>query len=82
MADFPPKKAPISCGAGIKKEKKKAPKKEWQRHDKIKNIGLFSVRKKAPKKRKNKSQKRQNPPKIHLKKSRKKPPPKTTKKAL
>jgi len=27
LADFPPKKAPISCGAGIKKEKKKAPKK-------------------------------------------------------
>lgn len=55
---------------------------ECQRHEKIKNIGLKTVRKKAPKKLKNNSRKRQNPPKNHPKKSQRKPPPKNTKKAL
>ncbi len=49
-------------------------------HDKIKNIGLKTVRKKPRKKRKNKSKKRQNQLKTNLKKSQRKPPKKPSEK--
>ncbi len=49
-------------------------------HDKIKNIGLKTVRKLKKKKRKNKSKKRQNQLKTNLKKSQRKPPKKPSEK--